>query len=736
MKRLMQLLLYFSIIALFLAGCEGCFDGEITRKVDYPYITVTPETNYEITFNSSTKGASFKYTLDGTDPKTSGSAQEGTTLTIDFLTEVRVFAYKDGHQDSAVVYYRIPTTNAIREVNYKSDLFVQDHWYKADDVFGREKIAIAYDAKGEDDQWFSDDDQVSEYTLLNYEGDDLKEGRHYTGPGDDGKWMTADDEFDSVSTFTVDEKGRKIKEVVSDSSGNETETITYTWNGDGELLASEESSLGTKIEYTYSAEGLLETETHTGDTEKTITYTAANGQLDSAVVENSSGTQIGYIDITNAYELNKRYKLVAEYDGDIIKQKIKYLGYGEDTDVGVVTYKYDGDKVIEEHCFANKAGTFDVKHTYFTYDGDILAEEKIEERFWSKELYDWDWRITIKKYSYNEDGTLARVDYHNDEKFISKYELYTYEASTQLIDTFERPELPKKTVSVDLTISLEGKVGKVLEGSYTMEGRNFDIDGNLTVEDLGFPEEKKAFLKEAKKRIQSIIENTEIDAQGATVTGTVAGSVRVEADAYVDEDGKSSVKVWFYFNEYDDGEMMIDGELLSEFEGTFDISGKIVARSNGYIQGDVIVEDGNPEWTDEDYNQINYTVVTLDGNDEPTKEVVYNAFGADSDWKATTDNKIECVIIYTVDGAKTTKSVYTNAGTDKSWETDDDVEYERFVEERDGDKVMVEEYYSIYGTYQRDFDGDSVDDPLEKAQLKYHTWCHWDYNFGWSWEYL
>gem|GEM_PF-3517755 len=736
MKRFLKFILCLSIVSLFLAGCQGCFDGEITRKVDYPHVKVAKDTNYDITFTSATKGASFRYTLDGSDPEKSKTAVVGDSLTISFLDEVKVYAFKDGMRNSEVIYYRIPTTNAIREVNYKADHFVDTHWYKADDVFGRQKIEICYNGKGSDDQWFSDDDAVKEYTVFNYDGANLEESVHYIGAGGDGEWMTKDDESDMRSDFTVDELGRKSTESIKNKDGAETSSKTYTWYGEGENLNKVVSSDGKSTVYTYTDDILSQEDQYEGETiTTTIKYTITDGVVESATVT-SGGTQIGYMDFTNSYELNKRYKNVTQADGN----KIKYLGYGEDTDVGVTKYEYSGDKVSVEHVYADKAGEFEVKFTNFTYEGENLVEEEIHERYWRDEYYNWDWHIIIKKYFYNDDNTIAKVEYYNDEKFKSQYDVYTYATGFKYISTFERPELPKKTITVDLTLTAEGTIKG---GSYTMEGKSFDVDGNLTVEDLGFPKEKTDFLKAAKKKIAAIVEETEIDAQGMTINGKVAGAVRIEGDVS-QKDNKSYLKVWFYFEDYDDGDMMIDGELLSEFEGKFDLSGKISGRGEGYIQGDVIVEDGDPQWTDEEYSQITYTVVTLDANSDPALEWVYNSAGADTKWELVDDNTTSQIVKYTPVGSVVTKSIYTKAGSDDLWNTADDIENERFVTEYSGESVVKEEYWSIYGTYSRTYngagaDGDwtTIDDNvLEKAQLKYDTWCHWDYSFGWSWDYL
>ncbi len=69
---------------------------------------------------SSTEGATIKYTTDGSDPKTSSTAITGNIATIDAMTEVRAYAYKEDKFDSdiSIARYNIFEDLGFPDVEY------------------------------------------------------------------------------------------------------------------------------------------------------------------------------------------------------------------------------------------------------------------------------------------------------------------------------------------------------------------------------------------------------------------------------------------------------------------------------------------------------------------------------------------------------------------------------------------------------------------------------------------
>lgn len=61
--------------------------------------TSTPQT---VTISTTTNGATIKYTTDASDPVTSTTATEGTSVSVSDATTIKAYAYKTGMADSAV----------------------------------------------------------------------------------------------------------------------------------------------------------------------------------------------------------------------------------------------------------------------------------------------------------------------------------------------------------------------------------------------------------------------------------------------------------------------------------------------------------------------------------------------------------------------------------------------------------------------------------------------------------
>jgi hypothetical protein len=756
MKSSLKLLLITLFIVGSVIGCDGCFDDELTNKVDAPNFTFVKGTNYTVKMSSDTKNAEIKYTIDGTDPKTSSTAVKGTEVDIDFFTTIKAYAYKEGKRNSVTLTFGLPDIGGTRTVRYKDDGTgsgpVYDHIYFANDINEKKKVVKFYNGKGADDQWFTYDDDVSYYILYKYEGDTLKEEYKYTGSGDDGTWFTSDDTYEYVSSFTVGSDGYVTAESMSDSSGNAIADVTYTNETTSVTVGSDTVDRLSKVTIaqssgTYPAKDINVFESGYGDfipnlevsnTDGTYKYeyTFVNDEKQTRVNTNADSSAV-----TWTYKEDetlggiKEYSYEYQYDekGQVAK-KVKRLGYGTDTQWGYTDQTFDeSGNVLTATLYWDNAGTESRSHYEYTYENNqlktltkykTLNKEKIRYR---------------KEITYNTDGTKQLVDYYNKDDEKEKFEEYTWDTTSYYL-TKQRPDIASHLFEIDLEVE---QVTVVKDGIIVAGGVEYDHNGDPASEIVDNSEDMKALAKSVAEKIKAIVadlESIETGSNSITIHGSQSGEVVGLISTY-----NNSTNIVFDFNEYNDGDIIIDGLLDLEMTATtIDISGKFKGSGEGYLVGEVYVADANPNFQDTDYLDVAITKVVTDTDGNIIQLIEYKTAGSDGDWLTLDDNSIKSITKYEFTSGKlTAEAKYKGNGTDNTWDTsetsaigssDDKVEY-RIAYTYSGDQLTTEDVFRSYAIHG---DADSGEPDLS---LKYYLgWrLYWDianrYEIDWDDDY-
>ena len=105
-------LVFIAVLSLGLVGCGGSGpsgDGTVNGRAAVPTFSPAPVDNtwasVQVTMASRTSGALIKYTTDGSDPKTSSSAEAFASwrpINVDRTMTIKAYAYKTGVGDSDV----------------------------------------------------------------------------------------------------------------------------------------------------------------------------------------------------------------------------------------------------------------------------------------------------------------------------------------------------------------------------------------------------------------------------------------------------------------------------------------------------------------------------------------------------------------------------------------------------------------------------------------------------------
>ncbi|MCP4131797.1 MAG: hypothetical protein GY754_12530 [bacterium] len=609
------LLVLFSFGSL-LNGCS-CLEDDLTSLdiVGAPAFSTAGGTNYDVTLSSSTEGAAIKYTTDLSNPSTSSTAVDGTSLTIDMVMVIKAYAYKDGMKDSSIVEYRVPTFDTKRVIKYNADGSdrgygsVNYYYEYANDCNGKKVIETYYSGKGDDGKWFTCDDTVNYHIVYTYTaGGEVERETKYSASGSDGEWLTSDDTVEYYYAYTYT-SGNLTERRKFDSSDSLLLYITYTYdsgNPNLETMYTSGDAIDYYLDYTYSTY-LTRTDKYTGAGLNGEWYTGSDDVLDSysTYSENlteetkydSGDTQNGLI--AYSYEDNADYYFTYTYSSGKLSQMNKYLQYGTDTFDYHCTYIFDDDNLQKETKYKDdNSGDVDYYFLY-TYENDKLT----------------------KKEKYNSDDTL---DYY-----------YTYIYDGDHIEKeikYIKPDANTQTVSWNITVSSSADDG----GYYTVSGVNYDTSGDPigTIAD-GVPDNSES-LKLWVEKIKAIANNTSYTDTGTTINGLRGGYCKITTAVDI-SGGTASAK--FKFSNYDDGDVKITGTITKAIAGSISLSGSSISGTfTGTFTGSVTITDSNPSWSESDYIVESYFANEYTGDNNTTKNF-YNDPGADGEWLNADDTK-------------------------------------------------------------------------------------------------
>ncbi|MDY6967832.1 MAG: chitobiase/beta-hexosaminidase C-terminal domain-containing protein [Spirochaetota bacterium] len=484
MKSIKGLTVYFLLVLISSLGCgfDGCSDDDLETidTVKKPTFSTTLGTSYEVSISTPTEGASIKYTIDLSDPKTSDTAVEGNLVTVNLLTTVRAYAYKEDMKDSDVSQYNVPRFNKAKFIEYNADgeengFGTVKYYYTYEyDCNGNKVIEIWYDP-ADSAKKCSQENNIDYYILFEYDSNGrLTKETKYNANGTDGKWFTDDDAVDTYSTFTYTDDNLTEKRQY-DANDNVLYFTSYEYNANNMVKAIYYNSPGGDggtwqfdgsdivdyyISYTYIENNI--------DTE--IKYTAPGGAEDTWLLDEND--IIGYF-ITYSYTDNNlsqkikynapggaeetwllngsdivEFHIIYTYIDNKLQREVKYISPGgaldtwllDENDIigSYLTYTYDNVDYYYTYDYPsgkltrmNKYMEYstDTLDHYFTYlyDGDNLSTEskfngetdQVEYHF----AYQYEDGKLIRKEKYKGNGT-ENPDYHY---------AYSYDADDKLI---------------------------------------------------------------------------------------------------------------------------------------------------------------------------------------------------------------------------------------------------------------------------------------------------------------
>ncbi len=628
MNKIKSLSLFIVTLLIFSIGCSGgCLDDDLTNKVAKPAFSVASGTYYDLTISCATEDAVVKYTIDGSDPETSETAVQGTSLTIDLFTTVKACATKEGLLDSGVSEFKISPEKSVRFITYNTDSTVGSYYNDYYDCNGSKMTRVTYSGKGSDNKWFTDDDTVASYLIYVYENGKVVKEVTYTTAGTDGTWITADD-----------------------TAGD---YITYTYSGD-ELTRKE----------TYNSSDVCQG--YTG-------YVYTDSRVTTETRYNAPGADstwfAGDDDVIDYY-------YTYTYDGDVIDTREKYDA--SNTLTATSTYQYTGNTLYADKYEYDEVNTDEISHvdrlmnygsdtvdytSLFEYtDGAISKETK--HQFDSSTEIDY-----YFNYLYT-DTILTRTEKYSEGTEKDEYTEYVYTDGKKTRSViYIKPDPEKKKITWNITITAGAEDG----GYYTSAGINYDLDG-VRIGDYDIDDSD--FVTDIKDRVKRIIDNSQFSKDtGLTVYGLKSGSCVITAAAA----GVSSsgyVKVKIKFSGFDDGDgIIINGTITKELEGSITLDGNLTGSLNGTFTGCLTITASNPSWNDSEYLMAYYTEYEYDVDDKIVREDVYTDAGEDGTW-FNGDDTLDYSIDYT----------YVSDKLDKKTVKDD---YGVFIEIKDAADTTV-----------------------------------------------
>ncbi len=719
MKKNKGSMYLFLLTFIFGFGCDGCIEEESIKEVCSPNFTLIKGTNYDIEMTSATEGASIKYTIDGSDPKTSDTAVAENSVTIDFHIGIRAYAFKKDMIDSSVVSYRIPTMDRTTKIKYRQDGTVEFYTYAEIDSNENKAIEVILNGKGSDLIWFTGDDVISGYSLYKYGEAGLYRETLYSGFGIDGEWFTSDDDEGDHFSYINNPEGNISTKELYNLSDELQKYWEYTYNGANlEYISEYDSSdvLLAKTGYEYTGNNITRKVNY--DTDETtvidyIEYNYINSKIDSATEYDASDDIITY-SLYNYYNIEEYY-LYTYNDEDNLEEIVTYNGYGTDTQSGLTVYSYnsDGTKAAEtEYLDIDK--NICQKHTVFYYDEGRLTNEEIYSSPSDNELL----------YAYNyiyEDGKLQRVEKADSQSTILKYIDYAYNDYDQKIKktVFIQPDPSLISISFNLSVSL----GYVDGGYYTSGGVNYNSEGDAIGDIVSINSNRDAFIKYIVNILYDIIDNLEITDNGIIITGPVSGKIIITARVE-----NNTITINYDFKNYDNGDVIINGKIDKILEGTISLTGEFSGSLNGEITGSLTITDSDPSWSTDEFLQNSYEAYEYNESGLVEREILFSDAGVDGEWD-TIDDNITLLKLFNYDetGALEEESVFVSSGEDALWETEDDItDYHIYYTYETG-LIRRAEKFNEYGVYMKRFtdageDADwtqVLDNPIGFSTLEY-----------------
>ncbi len=590
-------------------GCSCLVDDLTpTNIVGAPAFSTARGTNYDVTLSSSTEGATIKYTTDLSNPSTSNTAVEGTSLTMNMVIVIKAYAYKDGMKDSCIVEYRVPTFNKKRVIKYNANGSdrgygsVNYYYEYANDCNGKKVIETYYNGKGDDGKWFTCDDSVNYHIVYTYTaGGEVEKEIKYSASGTDGKWLTSDDTVEYYYTYTYN-SGDLTERRKFNSSDSLLSYYEYTYNGsdlDRETLKDSSNAVNSYIAYTYGSGDICRQTYHNSNDSVNyyFNYSYNSGKVSSKTKYDSGDTQNGLI--AYSYDDNVDYYFTYTYNGGKLSQMNKYLQYGTDTLDYYCTYTFDGDNLQRETKYKNdNSGDVDYYFLYTYESGKLTKKEK-----------------------YNSDDTL---DYY-----------YTYIYDGDHIEKeikYIKPGTNTQTVNWNITVSSSADDG----GYYTVSGVNYNTTGDPIGTIAGGVPDNTESLKQWIEKIKAIANNTNYTDTGTTINDPRGGYCEITTAVNI-SGGTAEAK--FQFSKYDDGDVIITGTITKAVSGIISLSGSTISGTfTGTFTGSLTITDSNPSWSEGDYIVESYYANEYTGDNVTTRNF-YNDPGADGEWLNADDTK-------------------------------------------------------------------------------------------------
>ncbi len=653
--------------ALFLISCSESLDENVAS----PVFKLKLGTFYEIEMSSSTEGASIAYTTDGTDPKDSESAVEGSSAEIDYLTVIKAYAYKDGMVSSDTVEYRVPSAGRSIKLSYAPDYSIKSYTFSIVDENGAPAANISVTGPGADSLWLTEDDLKGACSVNVYQNGTISETRHFSAPGSDGEWLSSDDILSGRTAYTRDESGNVIEKTVY-SADDSIETVTSTTYSegkpasvivrqgasDGEIVSNSSYSFTSSDEYRIS-----NLDPEDGVTILGYTDYFMSGGLTQRVEEKDAPGEIQSAELYS-YENTLRH-VEYTYSGD-------YVGGALNQPSGFAGYLYYGESLPEMSAVVTSTGTaaeYEVTTAAYSPSGDEVSSSTEGFRLINGTLYTVSKTTADESWSFefNDSGLPVKktvmsnaseaVD-SSSQSLLAEESVFEYDSLGRRISEEAWTYTYNNTAKIDFSLSVSA--GYVDGGHYSSGGYSFSHEGAAISQLPEEAEGRRQLLKSFIDKLGYIYKNISISSSGTEIPGEESG--RVLITARVSEDNQ--VKVFYCFDSYSDGDISVNGTITASISGKIDLTGNLSGSLDGSISGSLKISGSSIE-LDSDSYQSSRIIYTYEGESlQPASESHYSAPGNDGVW-GTSDDSVTKTVTFTYDvetGLKT-RSVTDEEGT-------------------------------------------------------------------------